>query len=172
MADNRTIQKNVDKYTTQAFYTKALHDHGSDVAYTFVSRDDPKYIISKALQSVGVYYGENDLTLPDKFKNRWIITGYNIGKRKEKNTNVEKVQDTIDEKSVMIERIERIKFLLLNHSDSFSNDENDLLNVGVYYRKNNLELPMEFSSPLVWIGYYDIPLDIVYNNDREKHIRK
>lgn len=172
MADNRTIQRNFDKYTTQAFYTKASNVHGTDVAYKFVPRDDPKYIISKSLQSVGVYYGENDLTLPESFKNKWIITGYNIGKRKEKDTNIEKVQDTTDEKTVMIERIERIKHFLLNHSDSFSNDENDLINVGVYYKKNNLELPMEFSSPLIWIGYYDIPLNIVYNNNDEKHIKR
>lgn len=31
MANSKTIRRNIDKATTQAFYTKAIHDHGADV---------------------------------------------------------------------------------------------------------------------------------------------
>ena len=172
MADNKTIQRHNVKITTQSNYAKAIDGNGSKIAYKFIPRDDPKYITSKSLESIGVYYGEKNLDLPKEFNNKWIMTGYNVGKRKVRDDSAEKILEDIDENNLMIMRIKRVKQYLLNHNNTFSQDENDLISVGIYYKKNNLELPIEFSSPLVWLGYYGIPLDEVYINQEEKHITK
>ncbi len=173
MAGDKTIKRNIDKYTSQAFYTKAAHDHGVDVAYTFANKDDPKAITRRALIDVGIYFGENKLPLPDSsFNSKWILTGYNVGVRKAKVQKIENIIDNIDKDELESKRLEMIKMLITNHDNKFTKDEEDLINVGVYYKKENLELPLVFSNPLILLGYCDIPLDMVYNCDDVKHTRK
>ena len=171
MAGNKTIRRNNDKATTQAFYTKATHDHGADIAYTFASREDPKTIVRKTLEKVGIYFAENHLSLP--FYNKWIIVGYNVGKRRSKVQKVDTLDDDIDKNILDKQRLEIIRAFINNHEKKFTDDEEDLIDVGSYFKDDRrLDLPASFNHPLILLGYYDIPLDIIYDSEAVNHTRK
>lgn len=170
MADNKTIKKYINKASSQAYYTKVTHDHGPDIAYKFLSKDDPRAATRKVLEGVGIYFGENSLDLPTEFDNKWIKNGYIVGKRRVM-YNLDKTEYINEEKISNSEKLSIVKEYILKHSGSFSKDEEDLINVGIYYRNNVLELPLEFNNPLILFGYYDIPLKTFYNSE-EKHTKK
>lgn len=169
MANDKTIKRNIDKASAQAFYTRAVNDHGADIAYSFIPRDDIKYITRKSLENVGVYFGENGLNLPEEFDSKWIKNGYTIGKRKA-SFNLDENKENIDVENISeYEKINAVKEYILKHNQEFTKEEEDLINVGVYYRNNLLKLPLELSNPLIMFGYYDIPTEIFYDANDLQH---
>ena len=121
-----------------------------------------------ALYNVGRYFGQNYDDLPVEIKelqNFFINLGFNFEKNAKLNyITTPKFVDENDNEKHDANLQEEVRSFILSHSNEFSKDENALIDVGVYFQKNNMDLPNHpvFKNYLIMFGFNGVVVETIY----------
>ena len=117
-------------------YARAVTDSSNAFVYSFLPRFGYTTDLKDALRDVGIYYGANGISVPMEFTNELFLTGVKVGKRKAiiNKSKGKEILDSGDTNNVSLKqliekRINYTKDFINSHSDKFTRNETDLINI-------------------------------------------